>query len=60
MTSLTRRAGSIIFGAVWTAAGFEAAVRVFAVGLVAGILVASYLLLRGHRTGGPVVAMDRG
>ena len=52
VTSLARLAGSVIFGAVWTAAGFEAAVRVFFVGLVIGILVAAYMLFRSVRPGG--------
>jgi MFS family permease len=58
VTSLTRLAGSVIFGAVWTAAGFEAAVRVFAIGLAAGILVAAYLLFRSARAGGPPIAVQ--
>jgi MFS family permease len=56
VTSLARLAGSVIFGAVWTAAGFEAAVRVFFVGLVIGILVAAYMLFRSVRPGGPMIA----
>jgi MFS family permease len=56
VTSLARLAGSVVFGAVWTAAGFEAAVWVFAIGLVIGILVATALLLRSFRPGGPAIA----
>lgn len=43
-TSLSRLAASLGFGALWTAAGFEAAVGVFAAGL-AGALFASWRFL---------------
>ncbi|HET6692199.1 MAG TPA: MFS transporter [Miltoncostaeaceae bacterium] len=56
VTSLARLGGSVLFGAVWTFAGFESAVRVFAVGLGVGVVVAAVLLLRGGRPGAPLAA----
>ena len=60
VTSLARLGGSVLFGAVWTVAGFEAAVRLFAVGLAMGIVVASVLLLRSGRPGAPLAAAGAG
>jgi MFS family permease len=56
VTSLARLGGSVLFGAVWTFAGFESAVRVFAVGLGVGVVVAAVLLLRGGRPGASLAA----
>jgi hypothetical protein len=56
VTSLARLGGSVLFGAVWLAAGFEAAVWLFAAGLGAGIVVAALLLLRNAGPGAPVPA----
>ena len=60
VTSLARLGGSVLFGAVWTFAGFEAAVRLFAVSLAMGIVVASVLLLRSGRPGAPLAAAGAG
>jgi MFS family permease len=56
VTSLARLAGSVLFGALWTVAGFEATVRVFAVGLALGVVAAAVLLLRSARPGSPSLA----
>lgn len=55
VTSLSRLVGSIAFGAVWTGAGFESAVRVFAIGLAVGVVAAAALIHHGNRAGGPIV-----
>ena len=49
ITSLTRLGGSVLFGLIWTTAGFEAAVKISAVGLVIGIAVGATLLRHGRR-----------
>ncbi len=56
VTSLARLGGSVLFGAVWTFAGFEAAVKLFAVGLAVGIVIAAVLLLRSGRPGASLAA----
>ena len=48
-TSLARLAASILFGAVWTFAGMETAVAVFAVALVVALPVAAAGLVRAER-----------
>jgi MFS family permease len=48
-TSLARLAASILFGALWTFAGMEAAVAVFAVALVVALPVAAAALVRAER-----------
>ena len=47
--SLSRLVGSIVFGALWTAASLETAVTVFGAGLVVGIALAAVALRRGRR-----------
>jgi MFS family permease len=47
-TGLTRLLGSVVFGALWTAAGMQAAVAVFAAGLVAAMLIATWKLRPVH------------
>lgn len=48
VTSLARLVGSVVFGTVWTAWGFEPAVAVFGVGLVAGMGLSAVLLYRSR------------
>jgi MFS family permease len=48
-TSLARLAASILFGAVWTLVGMQAAVAVFAVALVVALPIAAAGLVRAER-----------
>jgi hypothetical protein len=47
-TSATRLLGSVLFGALWTLAGTEVAVAVFAAGLVAAMSAAIWSLRPAH------------
>ncbi len=58
VTSLSRLVGSIVFGALWTGAGFEDAVKVFAIALCFGIVVSAALLYHGGRKGGRVIPFE--
>jgi hypothetical protein len=49
-TSLARLVASILFGAVWTLIGMQAAVAVFAVALVVALPVAAAALVRAERS----------
>jgi MFS family permease len=49
-TSLARLVASILFGAVWTLVGMQAAVAVFAVALVVALPVAAAALVRAERS----------
>jgi hypothetical protein len=49
-TSLARLAASIVFGALWTFAGVETAIAVFAVALAATLPLAATVLIRSGRT----------
>ena len=47
-TSTTRLLGSILFGAIWAAAGPEASVKVFLVGLAIALPLSAVALIRGR------------
>jgi MFS family permease len=49
-TSLARLVASILFGAIWTVVGMEAAVAAFAIGLVVALPLAAAALARADRS----------